>query len=122
MMTISITSTTTGFVEGPVPEVLMFESDLSDTTTKRTRVTSTELAEENCLVKKNSGTQARKHNLDENNNNIDAVANSEASIEASGQSHEETEGETDKCRSSDINPNINLDFNPDPNPNNNCFN
>ena len=38
---------------------------------------------ENCLVKKNRGAQARKHNLD-HNNNIDAVASSEASSEASG--------------------------------------
>jgi hypothetical protein len=67
-----------GLAEGLVTEVLMMESKLSDTTTKKTRATTTELAKENCLVKKNRGAQARKHNLD-HNNNIDAVANSEAS-------------------------------------------
>ncbi len=86
-----------GLAEGLVTGVLMIESKLSDTTTKRTRATTTELAEENCLVKKNRSAQTRKHNLD-HNNSIDAVANSEASSEASGQSPEETEGETERCR------------------------
>jgi hypothetical protein len=44
MMTNSITSTTTGLAEGLVTEVLMIDSKLSDTTTKKTRATTTELA------------------------------------------------------------------------------